>query len=187
MKRLVCSLLSWSFCSALLMMIPQAFAALKAGDRAPDFSVQASLGGKVALFTLADALKKGPVVLYFYPAAFTAGCTIEAHLFADAIDRYHALGAKVIGVSNDNIETLNRFSVSECRSKFAVAADEDRQIMKAYDAVLMHSGYASRTSYVIAPDHTILYAFSSMRPDQHVSNTLQSLEKWTEKNRGNVR
>src|SRR5450830_1534960 len=128
------------------------------------------------------ALKKGPVVLYFYPAAFTTGCTIEAHLFAEAIDRYKALGATVIGVSNDKIETLNKFSVSECRSKFAVAADTDQKIMKSYDAVMnSKSDYASRTSYVIAPDKTIIYEFSSMSPDKHVENTLQALQQWAAK------
>src|SRR5256885_652337 len=115
---------------------PPAFGALKPGDKAPEFSTQASLGGSVFSFSLADALKRGPVVLYFYPAAFTTGCTIEAHEFAEAVDKYKALGATVIGVSHDDIETLKRFSVSECRSKFAVAADSDRRIMKSYDAVL---------------------------------------------------
>src|SRR5512139_1742641 len=102
-----------------------ALAALKPGEKAPDFSAQASLGGSVFAFSLADALKRGPVVLYFYPAAFTEGCTIEAHDFAEATDAYRALGATVIGVSHDNIDTLKKFSVSECRSKFAVAADGD--------------------------------------------------------------
>jgi peroxiredoxin Q/BCP len=111
--------------AALLVAAPS-YAALKAGDAAPDFQTQASLDGKVFTFSLADALKKGPVVLYFYPAAFTTGCTIEAHDFADAVDKYRALGATVIGVSHDDINTLNRFSVSECRSKFAVAADQDQ-------------------------------------------------------------
>ena len=114
-----------------------ALAALKPGDKAPEFSAPSSLGGQVSTFSLSEALKKGPVVLYFYPAAFTSGCTIEAHLFAEAVDRYKALGATVIGVSGDNIETLNKFSVSECRSKFAVAADVDKKIMKAYDAQFM--------------------------------------------------
>lgn len=86
-----------------------AFAALKPGDAAPDFKAQASLGGGVFTFSLADALKKGPVVLYFYPAAFTTGCTIEAHDFAEAVDAYRSLGATVIGVSNDDIGTLKRF------------------------------------------------------------------------------
>ncbi|MDB5776581.1 MAG: peroxiredoxin [Herbaspirillum sp.] len=154
-----------------------AFAALKPGSKAPDFTTQSSLGGNVSTFALNEALKKGPVVLYFYPAAFTKGCTIEAHLFADATDRYKALGATVIGVSGDNIDTLNKFSVSECRSKFAVAADTDKSIMKAYDAVL-GLGHANRTSYVIAPDHTIIYEYTSLNPDEHVNNTLKALEQW---------
>jgi peroxiredoxin len=99
-------------------------AALNPGDTAPDFNALASLGGNVFTFSLAEALRKGPVVLYFYPAAFTTGCTIEAHDFADAVDAYRALGA-VIGISHDDIDTLKRFSVSECRSKFAVAARRD--------------------------------------------------------------
>lgn len=136
-----------------------ALAALKPGDLAPDFKVHASLGGNVFMFSLTDALKKGPVVLYFYPAAFTEGCTIEAHDLADAMDAYHELGATVIGVSHDKIDTLNRLSVSECRSKFAVAADEDQSIMKSYDAVLaMMPRYADRVSYVVAPNGHILYA-----------------------------
>jgi len=180
MKRFVSTLLV--SCAASLLAAPGAMAALKAGDKAPDFTAQASLGGQVSTFSLAEALKKGPVVLYFYPAAFTTGCTIEAHLFADAIDRYKALGATVIGVSNDKIETLNKFSVSECRSKFAVAADTDKKIMKSYDAVMMiKSDYASRTSYVITPDHAILYEYSSMSPDKHVENTLQALQQWAAK------
>ncbi|MFJ3056005.1 peroxiredoxin [Herbaspirillum sp. NPDC087042] len=159
-----------------------ALAALKPGDPAPDFSAPASLGGRVSTFSLADALKKGPVVLYFYPAAFTTGCTIEAHLFAEAVDRYKALGATVIGVSSDNIETLNKFSVSECRSKFAVAADGDKKIIKAYDAQFLKvTSYASRTSYVITPDHVILYEYTDMNPEKHVENTMQALEQWVAK------
>ena len=161
------------------LLTASAFAALKPGDPAPDFKAEASIGGKVFTFSLADALRKGPVVLYFYPAAFTKGCTIEAHDFAEATDAYRALGATVIGVSHDDIETLNRFSVSECRSKFAVAADRDRSIMKSYDAVLaMMPKYADRVSYVIAPDGHILYAYTSLDPDKHVANTLDALRKW---------
>src|SRR5690349_4402967 len=111
-------------------------AALQTGAKAPDFTADASLAGKEFKFSLADALKKGPVVLYFYPAAFSKGCTIEAHEFADATDKFAELGATVIGVSYDNIETLNKFSTTECRNKFAVAADVDQSIMKSYDAVL---------------------------------------------------
>src|ERR1039457_468149 len=148
--------------TALLLMLScagVAMAALKPGDKAPDFTTQASLAGKPFKFSLADALKKGPVVLYFYPAAFTPGCTVEAHDFAEATDKFEALGATVIGVSHDSIDTLNKFSVSECRNKFAVAADTDQSIMKAYDAVLaIKPQYANRTSYVIAPDGTIAYS-----------------------------
>jgi peroxiredoxin Q/BCP len=176
MKRLIATLL---ICSSVAA---PAFAALKAGDQAPAFTTQASLGGKVFSYSLADELKKGPVVLYFYPAAFTKGCTIEAHMFAEAVDKYKALGATVIGVSADNIDTLNKFSVSECRSKFAVAADTDQKIMKSYDSVLLYkTNYADRVSYVIAPNGSIVYEYSSMDPDKHVANTLQALEQWTAK------
>ena len=140
-------------------------AALKPGDAAPDFKAPASLGGNEFQFSLADALKKGPVVLYFYPAAFTTGCTIEAHDFAEAVDAYRALGATVIGVSHDDIATLKKFSVSECRSKFAVAADQDQSIMKSYDAVLtLMPQYADRVSYVIAPGRPVVFAYKSLEP-----------------------
>jgi len=163
---------------ATLLAVP-ALAALKPGDAAPDFTAPASLGGKQFSFSLADALKKGPVVLYFYPAAFTPGCTIEAHAFAEAIDSFAALGASVLGVSADNIDTLNKFSVSECRSKFPVASDADQKIMKAYDAVLARKPeYANRTSYVIAPDGRILYEYSSLDPTSHVENTLAAVKAW---------
>src|SRR6476661_7283195 len=127
-----------SFAFALLtsLLSSLALAALPEGAKAPDFTTQASLAGKPYTFSLADALKKGPVVLYFYPAAFTPGCTIEAHDFAEATDKFKALGATVIGVSHDPIDKLNKFSVSECRNKFAVASDADGSVMKAYDAIL---------------------------------------------------
>src|SRR5271165_7320029 len=152
--------------SLVALAVAPALAALKDGAKAPDFTLQASQGGNVFTFSLADALKKGPVVLYFYPAAFTTGCTIEAHEFADAIDQYKALGATVIGVSHDDIAKLDRFSTSECRSKFAVAADPDEHIIKAYDAVLgKHPEYADRISYVIAPTGRVAYVYQSMDPD----------------------
>ena len=158
------------------MLAAPALAALKLGDAAPVFSAQASMGGKVFDFSLADALKHGPVVLYFYPAAFTPGCTVEAHDFAAAIDQYKALGATVIGVSHDTIDTLNKFSVSECRSKFAVAADPDLKVAASYDAVMQaHPKYANRTSYVIAPDGKIVYTYTDLNPDKHVANTLAAL------------
>ena len=161
-----------------------ASAALKPGDAAPAFTARASLGGKEFTFTLAEALKRGPVVLYFYPAAFTKGCTIEAHDFADAVDRYKALGATVIGVSHDDIKKLDAFSTSECRSKFAVAADPDETVIKAYDAVLGgHPEYADRISYVITPDGRVDYAYASMDPDKHVENTLAAVKAWRDKQR----
>jgi thioredoxin-dependent peroxiredoxin len=156
-----------------------AFAALPNGARAPNFTAEASLGGKTFTFSLARALKKGPVVLYFYPAAFTPGCTVEAHDFAAAMDRFKALGATVIGVSHDTIGTLKRFSVSECRSKFPVAADPTQAIMKAYDAVLpAHPEFANRTSYVIAPTGKILYSYTNLNPSQHVSNTMAVVARY---------
>ncbi|MBV8435858.1 MAG: peroxiredoxin [Candidatus Eremiobacteraeota bacterium] len=171
---------SWYLAAGLLAVsaLP-AMASLSVGAKAPLFTLQASQGGNTFTFSLADALKKGPVVLYFYPAAFTKGCTIEAHEFADAIDQYKALGATVIGVSHDPIDTLQKFSVSDCRSKFAVAADTDQAVMKSYDAVLTKAPqYANRTSYVIAPDDTIVYTYTDLDPSQHVQNTLAALKAW---------
>jgi thioredoxin-dependent peroxiredoxin len=160
-------------------MAAPAIAALSIGAKAPSFTLQATLGGNLFTFSLADALKKGPVVLYFYPAAFTKGCTIEAHEFADASDEYKSLGATVIGVSHDPLDKLQKFSVSECRSKFAVAADVNQSVMKSYDAVLPdHPQYANRTSYVIVPDGTIVYTYTSLDPTMHVQNTLNALKAW---------
>src|SRR5271170_1677177 len=155
------------------------YAALEPGARAPDFTTQATLAGKPFTFSLADALKNGPVVLYFYPAAFTPGCTVEAHEFAEATEKFKALGATVIGVSHDPIDKLNKFSVSECRNKFAVASDADQSITKAYDAVLAAKPeYADRTSYVIAPNGKIIYEYTALDPSQHVGNTMAAVEKW---------
>ncbi len=156
-----------------------AWGALTVGAKAPDFTAAASLGGKEFTFSLADALRKGPVVLYFYPAAFTPGCTQEAHDFAEATDQFNALGATVIGVSHDSVETLDRFSVSECRNKFAVAADPDQHIMKSYDAVLAAKPeLANRTSYVIAPDGTILATYTDLKPDRHVEIAMEAVKDW---------
>lgn len=154
-------------------------AALPDGTRAPDFTAPATLAGKEFTFSLTEALKKGPVVLYFYPAAFTPGCTTEAHDFAEATDRFQELGATVIGVSHDDIATLDRFSVSECRNKFAVAADADGKIMRAYDAIMpSHPDYANRVSYVVAPTGAIIYSYTAMNPDRHVENTMAAVKKW---------
>src|SRR3979490_1387190 len=163
---------------AMALIAVPALAALPDGTKAPDFSTDASLAGKAFKFSLADALKNGPVVLYFYPAAFTPGCTVEAHEFAEATDKFKALGATVIGVSHDPIDTLNKFSVSECRNKFAVASDADQSITKAYDAVLaVKPEYANRTSYVIAPSGKIIHEYTALDPEKHVGNTMAAVEK----------
>ena len=164
---------------ALCAALP-ARAELRPGDAAPDFSAPAAIGGQPFRFALAEALKKGPVVLYFYPKAFTQGCTIEANRFAEAHDDYEKLGATVIGVSGDDIETLQRFSATECRNKFAVASDTDGRIMKSYDAAMPFvTSYARRISYVITPDGRIAYVYSSMSPDLHVPNTLDAVRRWS--------
>src|SRR5690349_18266484 len=175
-----------SFAFALLtsLLSASALAALPEGAKAPDFTTQASLAGKTFTFSLADALKKGPVVLYFYPAAFTPGCTVEAHEFAEATDKFKALGATVIGVSHDPIDKLNKFSVSECRNKFAVASDADGSVMKEYDAVLpVKPDFANRTSYVIAPTGEIIYSYTDLKPDAHVENTMAAVKKWQDSHR----
>jgi peroxiredoxin Q/BCP len=153
-------------------------AALKPGDAAPDFSTEAAIGGKEFRFALAEALKKGPVVLYFFPKSFTKGCTVEAHLFAEATPRFNALGATVVGISNDDIETQKRFSTEECRDKFAVASDHDTAITKRYDAKLATMPMSDRISYVIGPEGKIVYAYASMDPQDHVANTMKALEEW---------
>lgn len=154
-------------------------AALKVGAKAPLFVADAALAGKDFRFDLAAALARGPVVLYFYPKAFTSGCTVEAHLFAQAQPRFQALGASVIGMSGDDIATLRRFSVEACRSQFPVAADPAAVVMKQYDAALgWLPGTADRISYVIAPDRTVLFVHAGMSPDEHVRSTLEVVERW---------
>lgn len=169
---------------AMALAAAAAHAALPDGTKAPDINTVASLAGKEFKFSLAEALKKGPVVLYFYPAAFTPGCTAEAHQFAEATAKFKQLGATVIGVSHDPIEKLDRFSVSECRNKFAVASDADGGVMKAYDSVLPdHPEYANRTSYVIAPTGLIIYSYTAMNPDKHVENTMAAVRKWQDEHK----
>ena len=169
--------------AAALVALP-VHAALPEGAKAPDFSTVASKAGKEFRFSLADALKKGPVVLYFYPAAFTPGCNIEAHQFAEASGQFEALGATVVGVSHDPIAKLDEFSVQKCENKFPVASDADGAIMKSYDAVLeSHPEYANRTSYVIAPTGEIIDSYTAMKPDQHVENTMAAVKKWKEQHK----
>jgi peroxiredoxin len=171
-------LLSAALVLASVLAAP-AYAAMKPGDAAPDFSAPAALGGEDFTFSLASALKKGPVVLYFFPKAFTTGCTAEAHEFAEAAASYTAAGATLIGMSADDIGTLHKFSLQECGSKFPVAADPDLKVIKAYDSALIRVGsvgIADRISYVITPDGKIAYAYSDRNPDKHVENTLAAVK-----------
>jgi peroxiredoxin len=155
-------------------------AALDIGERAPDFTTQAAMAGRVYSYTLADALKKGPVILYFFPAAYSEGCSIEAHDFAEALPQFEALGATVIGVSGDDIDTLSKFSVQVCQSKFPVASDEKQSVIKSYDAVMKTKPeYANRISYVIAPNGSIVFQYMGLDPTKHVEKTLDALKSWS--------
>lgn len=153
-------------------------AALAPGVAAPDFSAQAALAGKEFDFSLREALRKGPVVLYFYPKSFTSVCTEEAHLFAETMDEFAKLGASVIGVSADDIETQRKFSSSECRDKFPVAADPALKIIKAYDVGSDRSPFAKRVSYVIAPDGKVLSSVADPGAERHIRAALDALKSW---------
>lgn len=175
-------------------------AGLKAGDKATDFKAQASLRGKAFQFSLAKALKKGPVVVYFYPAAFTGGCNVEAHTFAENQPKFAAAHATIIGVSGDSIERLNAFSADPqyCAGKFPVASDPDGAIGKSFNlAVKTREGAPTfkdsrgvlldnrvgieRTTFVITPDHRIAATFSSaedkIRPADHVEKSLALVQQ----------
>ena len=160
-------------------MASTAWAALDVGEKAPDFRAPAALAGKQYDFSLTESLAKGPVVLYFFPAAFSAGCSAEAHEFAEAITRFEALGATVVGVSTDDIDTQVKFSIQACQGKFPVASDAGMTVIKSYDAAMMlMPDYANRVSYVIAPDRSIVYYYQSLNPSKHVENTLAALRDW---------
>ena len=179
MKKTLLALAAASLFATSALVAAPALAALPVGATAPDFSTEATMAGKAYPYNLDAELKKGPVVLYFFPAAFTPGCTVEAHEFADATEQYKALGATVIGVTNGNVDRLKEFSVSECRSKFPVAADPDLKISKSYDSTLaVKPGWSNRTSYVITPDHKVLVAYSALKPDAHVQTTMDALKAW---------
>jgi peroxiredoxin len=179
MKRFVVGAL---FCA---LMSATALGARSEGDSAPDFTVQAAVGGKIFNFHLAEALKKGPVVLYFYPKSFTKGCTIEAHDFADSAENFADAGATLIGLSIDKIETQVEFSSKECRDKFPVAADPDGAVVRSYDSLRAAprpdgSQVSDRISFVIAPDGKIFYAYQDPAPQQHIVNTLDAVRRWRE-------
>jgi peroxiredoxin len=171
-----------ALCCSLAGLLPSlAWAELTVGATAPAFSSKAARGGTDLTFTLAEALKKGPVVVYFYPKSFTKVCTEEANLFAEAMAEFEALGASVIGVSTDTIETQREFSRLECRDKFAVAADPKGDVAKAYDVLVRRDGggvLASRTSYVIAPDGKVASVHTARDAGSHIQAALASVKAW---------
>jgi peroxiredoxin len=171
---------SWLLLITLLFLGHSlAHAQLKPGQKAPIFKAPAALAGETFTFDLTAALAQGPVVVYFYPKAFTSGCTIEAQMFAQAIDDFKAQKTTVVGVSTDDIETLKKFSTGPCGGKFAVAADNDQSIMKAYDAALkIWPGVADRISYAIAPDGSIIDVYESLSPEDHVKRSLAAVTQW---------
>lgn len=155
------------------------FAALKEGTKAPAFSAPAYLAGEPFTYKLADALKKGPVVLYFFPAPHTSGCNIEARQFSEAIDEFKANGATVIGVTAGKLDELAAFSkeTEYCGGKFPVAADKGAKIAKQYDSMFtLRPGWSNRTSYVISSKGVIVHAYSDLSPDQHVKQTLDAVK-----------
>jgi peroxiredoxin len=172
-------------------------AALKQGEHAPDFSARASLAGKEFNFSLQDSLKKGPAVVYFYPSAYTRGCDLEAHTFAEQKDKFDAAGATIIGVSADSIARLNQFSADPeyCAGKVPVASDADRKIAESYNltATAVKAGMKDvrgteidhdlieRVTFVIGKDHKIIATLSSaddkLSPDQHVAKALEIVQK----------
>lgn len=150
-------------------------AELKVGDPAPVFSTNAALAGEGMNVILTAMLRDGPVVLYFYPKAFTSGCTLEANAFAEAMPEFEAAGASVLGMSNDDIETLKRFSREECRDAFPVGV-ASRRLIDAYDVAAGNSGFASRTSYVIGQNGRIAHVYSSSDWRGHVRETLAAVK-----------
>jgi peroxiredoxin len=170
-----------------------AFAALKQGDAAPDFSAQASLAGKTFAFSLADARRHGPVVVYFYPAAFTEGCNVQAHQFAVKMDKFQAAGATVIGVSLDNINRLNAFSADPkyCAGKVPVASDADGKIAESYHlkidpeehgfkdtrGIEVGHGYTERTTFIVSSDGIIAATVGGLAPATNVDRALAAVQR----------
>jgi peroxiredoxin Q/BCP len=185
---------------SILMSLP-VLAALKVGDKAPDFSARASLAGKEFDFSLQDALKKGPVVVYFYPSAYTQGCDIEAHTFAEMKDKFDAAGATIIGVSADSIQRLDDFSADPnyCAGKFPVASDASQKIAASYNltataarpgqtdvrGTAIDHDFIERTTFVIGKDHTIIATLSTkddkLSPAAHVEKSLAIVQQLTSK------
>ena len=161
---------------ALLCTATPAWAALPVGSRAPNFVTTGAIAGKPFKLSLREQLRSGPVVLYFFPKAFTQGCTLEARAFSEANAEFRKAGARVIGMSADDIATLKKFSVEECRNAFPVAIASPR-IIKAYDVALKQKpGLTDRTSYVIAPDGRIIFVHSNLDWSEHVQKTLAAVK-----------
>ena len=162
-----------------------AFAAIQPGARAPDFTAAAYLAGAPFTYRLSDALKKGPVVIFFFPSAYTKGCNLESKAFSDAAGAFHAQGASIIGVTAGNVSKLAAFSkeTEHCGGKFPVAADPGVKIARSYNVVLAgvslgNFGLSNRTSFVVAPNGKILHAYSAMAPGDHVAQTLGAVKAW---------
>lgn len=161
-----------------IVAAPAAAAGLAVGAKAPTFSTRGAIAGKVVSIDLARQLKSGPVVLYFFPAAFTGGCNAEAHAFAEAIPAFRKAGATVIGMSADDVPTLQRFSAEKCAGKFAVAS-AGPAVIRNYDVALnaMGKSMTKRTSYVIGKDGRIAFVHDDMNPADHVAMTLAAVQK----------
>jgi len=169
MRKLLAGLIA-----ATVIAVP-ASAALPVGAKAPDFTTTGAVGGKEFKLHLAQQLKKGPVVLYFFPKAFTSGCTAEAHAFSESIGDFKKAGAQVIGMSADNLATLKDFSVKECRSAFPVATATP-EIQKEFDvAWAAHPGITTRTSYVIGKSGKVVMVHDDLDFSKHVAMTLAAV------------
>ena len=170
MRRLLFALAASSLIAA------PATAALKVGTKAPDFTTTGAVGGKEFKLHLAQQLRKGPVVIYFFPKAFTSGCTAEAHAFSEAIGDFKKAGVQVVGMSADNLKTLHDFSAKECRSAFPVATATPA-IQKAYDVAWAgHPGLTTRTSYVIGRNGKVVMVHDDLDFSQHVAKTLAAVK-----------
>ena len=183
MKARLIALASAAVALAAVAAAP-ARAALDQGVNAPEFKAVAYLGGDRQDFDLDAALKKGPVVVYFFPAAFTQGCQIEAHLFAESADEFKKAGATIIGVTAGNVDRVGEFSKDTryCSGKFPIAADTDGSIAKLYASTLTFKpGWSGRDSYVIGKDHKIALSYSDLNPNEHVNKTLAAVKKLTGK------
>lgn len=169
MRHLIASL------ATMAVIAAPAAAELQPGETAPDFTVEGFQAGEPAHFTLSEALQDGPVVLFFFPAAFTSGCEAEAAAFAEAIDEFEAEGARVIGVTAGNTDRLADFSTQHCASAFPVFAIADGMMGDYEVGMLMRPGWTSRTSYVIDQNSTIALTWSEMNPYEHVDRTIAAV------------